>query len=746
MDKKSSFFSALALVIAAAFALPACKAAGEHDKNPQEEPAPELVSTFAVLSDVHMQIEDKTAEQNFIKAMNICKREAGEAGLDGVMIAGDLLDPTWYGTLYYGEALKDNSLGIKQNNATRLPEIEYLKTVFEANIPQGTELIYTLGNHDMATFTGQFGLTYTASEKYREILASSSKNWFASDVSDEANAGLDEYWRDRLGCHYQRVGNVNFISIDVQKYWVADGAYSVNQLNWVRNTLGYISSTYPDENVVIITHEPVFCTVPGSESESWSSRDLAEILKDYPKTITVTGHIHESTYAEFGITQDAYLYDEEAKPTDYFNFMALEACSVKYTTNRRYDENGSYSLARYAAGQNASQGHIMRVYDDGSVAIERWDFFADRKAGKDWTLPALNAQDRLTKYTRQNRSLDNKAPYFGKTTTIEVCAAEDNKATLYFGAAEDDDNIVWAYKVKINRTAGASKELVLDPGYSTPVPPEFFTVTIDDAATVESVELYAEDALYAKSETIVISKSDFKAKKPSSQLDHNGSGEFTDSLNIGGVPFDGTPQFYTENGVLTNYHTGQAQGYQPGVKYFDAFTKAYSLSFRISDLRVCKAYTASGYALSHKRFGACVAAREFNGLIYGIHAYFDFGGVDSETKEFTQRNRVLYILTVNVPGTYVATASYELSSRDLTTADAETLFGSSEGATVKFERDGATVRVYLGETLESEYTLPSNVFKGNGYYAEFTPKAKGAVGIASYGGEANVSDVVFTLA
>ena len=59
--------------------------------------------SFAVLSDIHLQTEDETAERNFLRAVDVCREYAG-GKLDAVCVAGDMLDSVWYGRMRYEDA------------------------------------------------------------------------------------------------------------------------------------------------------------------------------------------------------------------------------------------------------------------------------------------------------------------------------------------------------------------------------------------------------------------------------------------------------------------------------------------------------------------------------------------------------------------------------------------------------------------------------------------------------------------
>ena len=103
----------------------------------------------------------------------------------------------------------------------------------------------------------------------------------------------------------------------------------------------------------------------------------------------------------------------------------------------------------------------------------------------------------------------------------------------------------------------------------------------------------------------------------------------------------------------------------------------------------------------------------------------------------------MYYLTVTVPGNYIPSAQYTLATSEMSLTTAEQILTSEEGGTVKFVREGDKISTYISDMLVDTYTLPPSVLKGKGYFVELGA-AKGAVGISSFGGEAEVKNVIFT--
>ena len=246
-----SFLLVAILSVFVAFSMAGCNP--PEDNNPGSEPK-EVVTTFAMLSDIHLQSEDRNATENFAKAVNLCLDRA--QNLDAIVVAGDLIDTTWWAQMVYEDVV------ITQNNDTRYFEIDYMKSVVEDVVPEGVDFIYTTGNHDMVNFKSAPGKPgINASTEYYSALKSSEKDFFSSELDPNTlyDSGVSMEQLRRYGIGYYKIASAHFITLDCILYWVSDvGSYSPLQLDWLDHALANLTTANPNENIFIVTHKSFF--------------------------------------------------------------------------------------------------------------------------------------------------------------------------------------------------------------------------------------------------------------------------------------------------------------------------------------------------------------------------------------------------------------------------------------------------------------------------------------------------------
>lgn len=712
-----------------------------------DEPDPDDVKmNIAMLSDIHLQIRDDHATRNFKRAVDTCV-EMADGDLDAVAIVGDLNDTLWWNTVNYTEE-GGNENRTTNTNKNRLAEIADLRKKFDEIIPTDTSLMYTIGNHDLCTMTGKFGITYSSDQAIMEELSKVQDGYLDKDYFEFLQDGEEGEYKDsqpnsvqlREGFRYYRQNGVNFVILNANKFYSAENCYTAGKLNWLKRVLDYIRENHAGEPVLMITHQPVNNSVIGSMSTS-HSLILEPVLKDYPEVILFTGHIHQSNYHENAISQE-------------LGFTVVETSSTKYTDNTLYSEGKYYGIFNGSASSSSSQGLFVRVMKDNTVRISRIDFTYGKKSGKDWIVKPLGANGENAVYTEEYRKKHNTVPYF---ENAKVAVEYHNNAnytkdykgkylTVKFSPAVDNETIVKSYIVKaLNSNGHVLKEVLMDSGYSAGTPIKMFNASFDYPHNIHRIEIYAEDAYFARSLPIVIRKEDFgDAEAVVKQTEtYIGTSVKTGSVTANGITYKASEAFVETDGVLNDYNTALANGNS----YFDAFASKYNYSFKISDMALGYSATTHGDASADYRLGVNLATFEQDGLIYSFNGIFDFGTYNSNTRLRTNTNIFAYYVTVAGPSINTFSRTYGLAAFGHANVNlpegTKDVLKSTEGGVVNVERNGSVFTVKLNDTVISTVDLKGDYYLGYNVMS-FDENTKSTFGIHIRGAEAKFTNLAFT--
>ena len=389
-----------------------------------------VVLSLGVVSDVHINTGVPMTSEKWTSALNQLVAKAAENdadGLDGVLVAGDLID-------YPSE----RSLG-------------EFKRVYESVLdPVKVPLIYTVGNHDVPKY--RWDSTMVSDASYiRKLLGD---NYFLKDVDMVSGEGLE--------CRHCEVGGYDVIAIS------PDGTgpvvYNPEALEWLDSTLLKITSKRPHRYVILITHPMLYNTVYGSllgEADGiwksshpgyWATREIPEILSKYPQVVAFGGHLHFPLNDPRSVWQGS--------------FTALGCGSVRYMAL----EAGNYE---YMAGQTVmkdkdefSQGNLVQFDRKGNMRILRMDFYNGAVIGEPLVMrrPSKNGKH-LRKYSFDARQEVNAAPSLS-SMDIAVLPATDStgRSVSVSFASGTDDEFVHHYEVSISvdgRTL-ATKKILAD--------------------------------------------------------------------------------------------------------------------------------------------------------------------------------------------------------------------------------------------------------------------------------------------
>lgn len=426
----------------AAFALALASCVGTKN-GPEAFDESSVVLSVGVVSDVHINTgvpETSRKWKNALLQLGVKASESDPDGLDGVLVAGDLID-------YPSD-----------------PAILEFKKVYESVInPEVVPLIYTVGNHDVPNY--KWSETMVKDAEY--IRKAFGDSYFQSDVDKDAG--------ERLECRHCVLKDYDILTI------TPDGtspvAYSPEALKWLDGKLKEITSKNPSRYVIVITHPMLYDTVYGSllgEADGiwksflpgyWATRELPEILSKYPQVVAFGGHLH------FPLNDPRSVWQG--------NYTALGCASVRYMAL----EAGGYEDM---AGQTTmkdkdefSQGNLVQFDKKGNMRIYRMDFYNKDVIGEPLVMgrPAKNKKH-LEAYSFTNRAAANEAPVLSKIDASVLMPSDPWVKKVAKGisvnfASGEDDEFVHHYVVSLAEDGKeiSSKKILAD-FYKHPDPSE----------------------------------------------------------------------------------------------------------------------------------------------------------------------------------------------------------------------------------------------------------------------------------
>lgn len=379
-----------------------------------------IVLSLGVVSDVHINTGLPVTSSKWESALKQLSAKASESdpdGLDGVLVAGDLID-------YPNEKA-----------------IGEFKRVYESVLdPLKVPMIYTVGNHDVPDY--RWNETMVTDAEY--LRKAFGDNYFQVDVDKDAG--------ERLECRHCVLKGYDVLAV------TPDGTspivYSPEALKWLEGKLKEITSKNPSRYVVLITHPMLYDTVYGSllgESDGiwksflpgyWATRELPEILSKYPQVVAFGGHLHFPLNDPRSVWQGG--------------FTALGCASVRYMAL----EAGGYEDM---AGQTTmkdkdefSQGNLLQFDKKGNMRILRMDFYNKSVIGEPLVMARPSKSGKhLEEYSFARRAAANEPPVLS-TLDLNVLSPSEPwvkkvaKGISVDFASGEDDEFVHHYVVSLS--------------------------------------------------------------------------------------------------------------------------------------------------------------------------------------------------------------------------------------------------------------------------------------------------------
>lgn len=364
--------------------------------------ATKVASSFAVISDTHINGSNgQNCEDKLRNAFTQLKAQAlkdDADGLDGVLVAGDLID--------YGGNLN-----------TQLP---VFKSIYEGAFdPEKTPLVYTIGNHDPNTSYWWNSSVYSFAKNIRTIFGSKYET-----------TDIEVTMRDSYECRHCVIGGYHILAVTPNSAEPVNYPSAVK--TWLDNTLKTITETDPGRYVILITHPMIYGTVYGSLlgpewvsgtlKDQWYTKDLTATLKKYPQVMTFGGHLH------FPINDSRSIWQGD--------FTSFGCGSTRYMAieDGAYENMSSKTVMADAA--NVSSGILLQFDESGNARITKMFFSQNTTFGKPWEIshPAAD-KSHLQTYDHTALKNANTAPVL---STLDV---RKNGAvySAVFASAQDDE-------------------------------------------------------------------------------------------------------------------------------------------------------------------------------------------------------------------------------------------------------------------------------------------------------------------
>ena len=256
----------------------------------------------------------------------------------------------------------------------------------------------------------------------------------------------------------KQYGDVHYVVNGVHIISVCPNTYSSSNFscvftpktkNWLDETLKQITEEDPNAPVFVLLHCMIYDTAYGSTLEvytscCWYTKDLTDLLAQYPHVITLSGHLHFTVNDERSIMQN--------------NFTSIGCGSTCYMAVMNGGYQGMSSVTVMADANDISNGLLFMVDSKGAVKVVRMDFSNKSETKEPWIIPAPEEnKSHLNFYRADRKEKDNTAPVFGDKNIIyfdDVVSNSKGYLPKIFWKAATDDDMVFLYEVTVTDENG----------------------------------------------------------------------------------------------------------------------------------------------------------------------------------------------------------------------------------------------------------------------------------------------------
>lgn len=281
-------------------------------KNSGYDKTKEALSSFQVVSDVHIAVIDQ----------NLASSDAKELHSTHLKLMAEDIVST---------CPNSNALIIAGDIANSGQECEWQKNAEILNSVTGLPSIYySVGNHDL------YNGSYKTQIEYFYKYANTQSVYYDMEIN---------------GFHHI------FLGTESNNKSGVDADLTETQLNWFKNKLKELTNSDPNKQIFVYLHQSLYNTIAGSfKGQGWNGvmqdQQLREILKDYPQVYLFNGHSH------WDLNSVGNMHNANADLPNIFN-----TASVAYLWSSYDNPTGEYL--------RGSQGYYVYVFEDKVLVLGR---------------------------------------------------------------------------------------------------------------------------------------------------------------------------------------------------------------------------------------------------------------------------------------------------------------------------------------------------------------------------------------
>ena len=385
---------------------------------------------FSVISDTHIQRADSDSTTKFKKAMAQLRKIED---LSAVLINGDVTD--------YCTPAEVNVL----NDA--LGQLEGTGFDFDA-----VKLLLNMGNHELFDAEINYGdqgggIPTQAEAKPHYHGGTTYKNVLGDKMyTDEATADQVE-----LGFQHVKLNGYSVIMFSLFDY--NHGLrYDPKAFEWLKEALEKANEENPNQPIFFAMHAAISGTnLPSEQGNYWAteSKELYDLLAQYPQVITFGSHLHYPLQDEREIFQK----DFTSVDTGSVYYASIPKKMTNPITGETMVFEGLDGAQPAGAFTGFSQGLMIEVDKDNNTRITRLDFINKTTIKDPWIIPAVTNEHHLTQYSEESLKANNTAPVFPENAAVTVLPNDPendpykNQLNMTFTSATDND-LVLAYEIQ----------------------------------------------------------------------------------------------------------------------------------------------------------------------------------------------------------------------------------------------------------------------------------------------------------